>query len=546
MAGIGKFELGISLLPLLAHELDITELQIANADIQLETGPDNKHNWEMVVTQQGKVDAKVTSPTTSKTVAISADHVSITDSQVSIRDKNGKTSVFKTKILTYGNEHGGIAIHFNGDYNDTPIVLDVKTETGDIFANKDWPFIAELVYGDYDLKTKGQANLVTKMAGIGYGLAAGGSDIQGQLTVNWGGERPLIKGTLVSNNLNPADFKSAATNEESGSGENTSSSEPKRVFSDDPLPFDGLQSADAALDVNITSMTLGGAVLENVSGKVDLHDGHFSAPLKTGLGKSQLNGTLTVDAKAKPPQVGLGFSGTSIDLASLLAIAHAPAFLSGNANAELIVTTSGYSLHNLAGNANGHMNVVAGSGSVSSSEGGSLSSSLMDLFAPKGGTNALNCLVARFNITNGVVRDNGILVDSVATTVAGKGGFNLGLETIDVLLHARPKLVNVGGVLPPLKVGGTFANPDFHVDSGAVMQNVAGVLTSGSLSGLVDSNVPELNAPAGVNACLYTLDHPTAAKASSEPSGVLVPGVTGQIQKLKDAAPNLLKGLLGQ
>lgn len=545
MAGIGKFELGIALLPLLSHQLSITELQIANADIQLETNADGKHNWDIAVAQQGKADAKVTTTSTGKSVAIQVDHVAITDSQLSVRDKDGKVSIFKTKVLTYGVEGGGIAIHFDGDYNSTPITLDVKTDTKDLMASNAWSFDLDLAYADYDVKAKGKANLNTKVASISdYSVTAGKSDIHGQLTANWAGARPSVKGTIVSNALNPADFKPASAQDESGTGSGNSSSEPKRVFSDAPLPFDSLKSVDAAMEVNIASLTVGGATLTEVTSKIDLNNGQFSAPLKAGLGKSIVGGNIKIDANTKPPQIAAAFSGPSIDLADLLAITHAPAFLSGTANADMTITTSGYSMHNLAGYANGKMNIIAAGGSVSSNAASGISSGLMELFAPKGGTNTLNCLAARFNITNGLVKDNGILVDSVATTVEGNGGFNLGLETINLVLHAKPKMVSIGGVLPPLEVGGTFTNPRFNLDPTAIAQNVAGILTSGSLSGLTSSSVPDVSGPAGQNACVYTLDHPKAATSTS--SGVLVPGVTGQVQKLKDAAPALLKGLLGQ
>lgn len=544
MAGIGHFELGIALLPLLTHQLTITELQIANADIQMESGPGNKHNWDMAVTEQGKVDARTTSPSTGKAVSIKADHVSITDSLLSIRDLDGKTSVFKTKILTYGVESGGIAIHFNGEFNNAPIALDMKTEASDLLANKTWPFDADITYADYEIKAKGKANIVSKAASVNdYSVAAGKSEIHGQLTVNWAGERPIVQGTIISNGLNPSDFK-PASQQVASDGDGESSSEPKHVFTDAPLPFDSLKSLDASVEVNIASLVVGGAVLENVASKINLRDGHFSAPLKAGLGKSTIGGTIAIDAETRPPQMSAAFSGPNIDLAELLAVAHAPAFLSGNAVAELAITTSGYSMHNLAGNANGKMNIVAAGGNVSSSQADGISTGLMELFAPKG-NNALNCLAARFNIINGVVTDNGILVDTAATAVAGKGGFNLGLETINMLLHARPKILNIGGALPPLEVKGTFTEPNFHVDSEAVLENVAGLLSSGNLSGITNSNVPNVSGPVGVNACVYTLDHPNAAPAPTS-SGILVPGVTGQIQKLKGAGGELLKGLLGQ
>lgn len=548
MAGIGRFELGISLLPLLSHEIDITQLSIANADIQLETGANGQNNWDMKTTQQGKADDKAASASNKSAVVIHADHVSIIDSQLAMRDKNGKTSIFKTKNLTYGVEHGGIAVHFDGDYNNAPLLLDVKTNTPDLMRDKDWQFNTQASYTNYQLKAKGTANYVRKTAKIPeFAALVGNTDLQGNLAVAWGSEHPQINGKIISNKINLADF-TAPSSEENGEGtaEDThSSSGQAHVFSDAPLPFSSLKSADANLELEFASIEVGNADLTQFTSKIELANGHLNAPIKAQLGKGVIGGVVKIDAEANPPQVAATFTANGVDLGEILAIAKAPAFLSGSANADLAVTTAGYTMHHLAGGANGKLDIIADGGKVSSGNAGDISSGLMQLFAPKG-NNALNCLAARFNITNGIVKDNGILADTAATTVAGKGGFNLLLETIDLTLHAKPKLVNLGGALPPLQVGGTFTSPHFDIDSAAVVQNVAGILTSGSISGITSSGVPDIASAPGQNACVYTLDHPTTASASTTSSKVLVPGVSGQIQKLKDSAPALLKGLLGQ
>ncbi len=542
MAGIGHFQLGVAFLPLLHRQLSVTDLNIANADIQLESGPDDKPNWDMTATRAGGANGKSAEKSSGQAVAIHVDHISIKDSQVAIRDKNGKTSTFKTKEMTFGTEGDGLAIHFTGEYNGAPVTMIVKTGTNDLMSTAAWPFNAAVAYNNYQILAKGKASLAGKVASIdAYEVSAGKSAIQGQLAANWSGARTAMRGTILSDALDPADFRPAGPNASATPSGDVMPSGSRRVFSDAPSPLDDLKPIDAIFDVKIGELTFGAASLTQVTAKLDLNAGRLSiAPFKARVGNSEVGGQIRLDGSVTPAQLNFVFSAPNIDLADLLHLGGAEAFLSGRADAEASLSSSGNSMHALASNANGKISVIASGGNILQGAAGDISSGLMQLFAPGGSSNALNCLAARFIVINGVVRDNGILVDTMATTVQGNGGFSLGFESIDMTLHAKTKLVNVGSLLPPLHVGGTFSDPSFHVDPNAIVQNIAGMLTSGSLN----NGVPNVEGQAGQNACVAALDHPQVQTTSQQ--APIIPGVMGGMQQLKNIGGDLMKGLLGQ
>ena len=212
--------------------------------------------------------------------------------------------------------------------------------------------------------------------------------------------------------------------------------------------------------------------------------------------------------------------------------------MSGKANIEVTLGSEGNSAHAIAGNATGVINVIGGEGGISSGAASDISSVLTKALAP-GGSDNLNCLVARFIVKNGVAHDNGILVDTSETTVSGKGEINFGMEVLNLNLRAKTKGVNVGVLLPAAHVGGTFTSPDFSMDPTSAVQ-IAGLLVNGTL----DAGVPEVSAPNGQNACLYTLEHPPAQTA--QPGGVLSPSITGRARDTLNSMGGALKGLLGQ
>ena len=140
------------------------------------------------------------------------------------------------------------------------------------------------------------------------------------------------------------------------------------MFGDEPLGgFDGLKSADADLTVTLGEVTAGTTELKNVSGRLELSGGRLSLPVKAMLGKSAVNVDIKLDAAASPAQFSMNFAAPNSDLADLLKLGGGAAFLSGTANTDLTVTSSGESMHAFASNANGKLDVIADGGEVSSS-----------------------------------------------------------------------------------------------------------------------------------------------------------------------------------
>ena len=152
----------------------------------------------------------------------------------------------------------------------------------------------------------------------------------------------------------------------------------------------------------------------------------------------------------------------------------------------------------------------------------------------------MNCLAVRLIAKQGVLTDNGILIDSAPSTLLGKGGINLAKETIAWTLKARTKMVGIGSLLPALEIGGSLMHPSYKIDEAGVITNVVGALTGNG----VDTGVPEMQtAPAGQNACLYTLDHP---KAPATPTLLSADTLKNPGKNIQNIGKALIKGFFGQ
>jgi hypothetical protein len=279
MAGIGRFELGVALMPLLNKQLVIRGLKVENADILLETGAGDKHNWDMKPAGEAKPTPVAINQAPQKSadqsVSIHLDKLSVKNSQLAMRDKDGKTTIFNVASLTLGTEGtGGIAVHFTGEYNGAPMALNVKTGANDLMTATKWPLDADLTYANFKVKAKGTADTdIKKLELASYELTAGKSGVHGQLFAQWGDAIPAVRGTAESDKIDPADFMMQNKASESSGPTAKASSGPQRVFSDAPLVLDGLRVADAVIDIDLKEVTLKNASLKQISGKLILSNG---------------------------------------------------------------------------------------------------------------------------------------------------------------------------------------------------------------------------------------------------------------------------------
>src|SRR5262249_15980742 len=157
--------------------------------------------------------------------------------------------------------------------------------------------------------------------------------------------------------------------------------------------------------------------LKQVSAKLEIRDGNLSvSPFKASLGESAMQGDAKLNAST-PPHYELTFKAPGVNLATLLEMMATKPFISGHGNTDIQLSGSGASLHDMASNTNGKIIVTAGSGAISAASASGVASGLAQIFAPGTGNPTLNCAAIRFNVANGVAKDDGILADSNASTV---------------------------------------------------------------------------------------------------------------------------------
>ncbi|HPU50846.1 MAG TPA: AsmA-like C-terminal region-containing protein [Burkholderiaceae bacterium] len=90
----------------------------------------------------------------------------------------------------------------------------------------------------------------------------------------------------------------------------------------------------------------------------------------------------------------------------------------------------------------------------------------------------INCGIGRFTLTDGVLTDRGILLDTTRVRVRGAGRVDFRDESIAMRLQPQPKKAQFFSLATPIEVSGVFTDPQIGVNAGDVLATAGRLATS--------------------------------------------------------------------
>ncbi len=331
------------------------------------------------------------------------------------------------------------------------------------------------------------------------GGRVGDSDLSGELSVDTGKERPLLKAKLQSQSLDWDDlgpFFGAPP--KAGGGETLSPEQAamaqkmaaqQRLFPDAPLDVSRIRAMDADVSYSARSIRDTPVKINGGSVRVRLEDGLLRAnPLKLDLPRGEVTGYANLDARKATPVTDLDLRLTNARIESLIPFQYqgAPA-LTGPVVGRAKLTGTGNSVHKAFASANGQVTIVSTGGEI------------REAFAELAGVNVVKglgllnkkdktpvrCAVASFQTTGGKMTANDIVLDTGPVLVAGKGAVNLDTERMDFRFRGHDKKFRLVRVLLPVTVKGPLMAPKLGVEpASAIAQGGAAVGLGALLSPL--------------------------------------------------------------
>jgi uncharacterized protein involved in outer membrane biogenesis len=346
------------------------------------------------------------------------------------------------------------------------------------------------------------ATLVTKSP-VGYHItnfegSLAGSDVQGHVTVMTKGIRPRVTGKLTAESLvlgaekQPQADSSAQKNKSTlgaiadslkgvgstaidtvtdtlGIGNKPNVPKPKKI-PDWVFPVEGLRAVDLVLDADIKHIRKEEEDVGHASFQIALEEGLLTLQPVTGnLWGGVFDGKLILDGTQYVPTLEVNLNIHGLDYGRVVKSFGGTELVKGQSQSiRLALKGRGDTVHEVLEQASGQFELVDGPLE--------LATKYIELWAADLITTALttawksesvtkfNCAVGYFDIEEGVVKSDDILIDSHRLTVAGIGKLNLADETIDILLTPRPKDPSLFTLAHTVRITGPLTDPDVTSD----------------------------------------------------------------------------------
>ena len=240
-----------------------------------------------------------------------------------------------------------------------------------------------------------------------------------------------------------------------------------------------LQRGDIDVDLKLADVHSGKLDYRDVAGHLVLHDGKLALnPFSGQTPGGRLDLTLSVDATTDDMPVSLGLHAPALALKPLLTAFALPDDVTGSAEVDLDVHGVGRSPHAIASTMDGRLAIAMVDGDI---ENRTLAALLGDVARnarlPEGlggaGRTRVRCFAARLDASHGQVTVTTLVLDTSRLLLQGNGTISMGDEALS--LRLRP-LVRVGGpgVIVPLRIGGTLADPKVGLDTAGALGALAG------------------------------------------------------------------------
>jgi uncharacterized protein involved in outer membrane biogenesis len=360
--------------------------------------------------------------------------------------------------------------------------------------------------GPYELT--GEVTIGSHKIGLfDFHARSGGSDVSGRVDLSWKESRPKIRGVFASDLIEfhlpePQAGPASATQEtEESHGQATSrraketaataksigeatvefldplqrnrsiqSEERLRLIPDWTLPVQSLHSADLDLQWTVKRLSMSPIHLDDVIAVLTLNDGLLTAgPILFNHEGAVTTGLLTCDATHELPRVAIDIATTGLDYGGLFKAFGVEHKVEGHVDVTFSSQGTGYSLRELAAGANGRLEIVAGPSRVAARYvelwATNLMSTMLSQLWHKEEDTRYNCAAGSFDIRDGEMQTNGLLVDATDYSVAMAGAVALNTEELDMVATPKPKDLVLLNPAVPIRLTGPLASP--HVSSNA-------------------------------------------------------------------------------
>lgn len=541
MVEVKRVTFTINPLPLLGKKLVLPDLEVEALTLGLERASDGKNNWTFKKSE-GEPSAWT----------FELGKLTLTQAALRYLDPSIKLDLkAKAETINDGNSKGyGLQFTAGGTYNKAPITGTGKTGGILSLKNKDtiFPVQANLHIGNNAIGVEGSVTQPTAVTAIDLHLTlaaasmanlypltgvllpdtppfatkgrlighlnkvgsdwtyekfsgtVGTSDLSGTLQYIVQKPRPLLTGTLVSNQLRLEDLGPVVKADSNAEKKNRGA---KAVQpSGKALPVEQFTTSkwDALdADVKFTGRKIirdAALPIENVVAELHMKDKVLTlTPLNFGVAGGNLTSNIKLDGQSDVIKAQIQTAARGLKIKQLFPTLESMQASLGEVNADASLSGTGNSISAMMASANGELKGAVTEGSVSKfileAAGLNVPNAVFaKLFGDK--QVQLNCLANDFKVESGVMQTRYFVMDTDDAVVTVDGTINLSTEAMNLDVRPKTKGLRIISLRSPLYVKGTFKNPDVGLYKGALAAKAGGAIALGIVAPLA-ALIPLIN-----------------------------------------------------
>ncbi|MES2046856.1 MAG: AsmA family protein [Pseudomonadota bacterium] len=322
----------------------------------------------------------------------------------------------------------------------------------------------------------------------------GASDINGDVTFEFKQPRPLLSGVIISKSLLFSDLAPIVGLDSSSSKalRGVSIKQPSdKVIPVEPFKTERWTSIDADVKFNADNIIRKENIpINKLSTNFHLKDGVLTlAPLNFDLAGGNLSSIISLDGSGRTVKnaihAQMKMKARHLKIKQIMPSLEEFNASLGEINGDASLSAEGNSVADLLGASNGEIKSLVDQGTVSKlllEEIGLNIGSIVFTKLVGDKQVKLNCLVADFDVKNGLMQASSFIVDTDAATLDIKGTANLGQEQLDLKIKPKSKGLRIISLRAPIYVRGSFQHPSVSVDKGVMAMRAGGAIALAALS----------------------------------------------------------------
>ncbi|MDP7142039.1 MAG: AsmA-like C-terminal region-containing protein [Alphaproteobacteria bacterium] len=235
------------------------------------------------------------------------------------------------------------------------------------------------------------------------------------------------------------------------------------------------------VDVIVEHLLMGGEPVGSMVLPLSITPDGYVIDQATGTlaeGKIRLSATLKPHGNKEESELDIRADISKMNYAKLQNMIHQSGEGKALADVKVKLGATGATYDALARNLDGYISLVAGQGQMPGRAldiwGGGLLNALLPSFDPSSEM-SLNCVIANFDIENGVGVASPLFMDTKRITVIGEGDVDFVDRKLKITVEPKAKSTTFLDVAPAVNISGALSTPEISISSMSLIKKIGGL-----------------------------------------------------------------------